>query len=338
MSALAELDDAGRAAVMMMLLDESQATQILGQLDPAELRVLGERMCALGDIDPTTISRTVNDFLQRAEQDGMPSGDRAEQVHSLMVGAVGEMKAENIMRSILPPQRRKQSSVELARWLDPEVLANLLEGEHPQAIAVLLVQIDPQIAARVLHLLPVAEQPQVVHRIATLGSVTAEALAMLEELLDRRIAAVHGSLPLQMGGPAEAAEIINRSGNAVEKQVMSHLTKVDRSLARRIEAEMFRFEHLFVLDGQSMGALLREVDGAVLVDALKGIAEQDRECFFRAMSSRAADGVRDDIETRGRIRMAEVEAAQKEIIDIARRLAADGVIDFGTSGGADEYV
>src|SRR5690606_5818143 len=164
---------------MLMLLDENQATQILGQLDPGELRILGERMCALGDIDPGTISRTVGDFLDRAEQDGMPAGDRAEQVHSLMIGAVGEMKADNIMRSILPPQRRKQSSVELARWLDPEVLASLLEGEHPQAIAVLLVQIDPQMAARVLHLLPVTDQPQVVHRIATLGAVSAEALAML---------------------------------------------------------------------------------------------------------------------------------------------------------------
>ncbi len=338
MSALAELDDAGRAAVMLMLLDESQATQILGQLDPAELRVLGERMCGLGDIDPGTISHTVNDFLGRAEQDGMPAGDRADQVHSLMIGAVGEMKADNIMRSILPSGRRKQSSVELAKWLDPEVLAGLLEGEHPQAIAVLLVQIDPQIAARVLHLLPTADQPQVVHRIATLGAVSSEALTMLEDLLDRRIAAVHGSLPMQMGGPVEAAEIINRSGKAVEKQVMSHLAKVDRPLARRIEAEMFRFEHLFVLDGQSMGALLREVDGALLVDALKGIADADREAFFGAMSSRAADGVRDEIETRGRIKMAEVEAAQKEIIDIARRLAADGAIDFGTGGGAEEYV
>lgn len=338
MSALAELDQAGRAAVMMMLLDESQATQILGQLDPGELRILGERMCALGDIDPATISRTVNDFMGQAEQDGMPVGDRAEQVHSLMIGAVGEMKADNIMRSIQPAGRRKQSAVELAKWLDPEVLAKLLEGEHPQAIAVLLVQIDPDIAARVLHLLPAPDQPQVVHRIATLGAISAEALAMLEDLLERRIAAVHGSLPLQLGGPVEAAEIINRSGKGVEKQVMTHLAKVDRSLARRIEAEMFRFEHLFALDGQSMGALLREVDGTILVDALKGIADADREVFFAAMSSRAADGVRDEIETRGRIKMAEVEAAQKEIIDVARRLAADGAIDFGGSAGADDYV
>lgn len=335
MSAVTELDQAGRAAVMMMLLDEQQATRILGELEPEELRIIGDRMCGLGEIDPVTISRTVNEFLGRADQDGMPAGDRARQVHSLMHGAVGELKAENLMRSILPPEARRPSSIELAKWLDPEVLATLVEGEHPQAIAVLLVQLDPQVAARVLHSLPAQAQSDVVHRVATLGSVSADALTMLEELLEQRIAAVHGTLPLQLGGPNEAAEIINKAGKAIEKQVMGHITKVDRLLARRIESEMFRFEHLYVLDGQAMGSLLREVDGATLVDALKGIPEPERECFFAAMSSRAADGVRDEIETRGRVKMAEVESAQKEMIDVARRLAADGVIVFGSSGEED---
>lgn len=337
MNAQIELDQAGRAAVMMMLLDEAQATQILGQLDPEELKVLGDRMCALGEIDPSTISSTVSDFLDRSDQDGMPAEDRAKQFGNLMTNAVGEVKADHLMRSILPRERRRPSTIELAKWLDPEVLVSLVEGEHPQAIAVLLVQLDPQVAARVLHMLPSQSQSEVVHRVATLGGVSAEAIAMLEELLQQKISAAHGNVPLQLGGPVEAAEIINRSGKAVEKQVMSHLAKVDRGLARRIEAEMFRFEHLFVLDSQSMGALLREVDSVVLVDALKGIADPDRDCFFAAMSSRAADGVRDEIETRGRVKMAEVESAQKEIIDIARRLAADGVIVFG-GGGEEDYV
>lgn len=337
MTSARELDPAGRAAVMVMLLDESQATQILGQLEPDELRVLGERMCALGDIDPNTISRTVSDFLARTQQDGMPASDRARQVESLMTGAVGEMKASSIMRSIAMPTSRRTSSLELAKWLDPEVLAPLIDGEHPQTIAVLMVQIDPQVAARVLHSLPEQLQSEVVHRVATLGAVSSEAIAMLEELLSQKIAQTHGALPLQLGGPADAAEIINKSGKLVEKQVMSHLTRVDRALARRIESEMFRFEHLFVLDGQSMGALLREVDSETLVDALKGIPQGDREVFFAAMSSRAADGVRDEIDNRGRVKLAEVEAAQKAMIDVARRLAADGAIAFG-SGGDDDYV
>ncbi len=337
MTAIMELDQASRAAVMIMLLDEGQATQILSELEPEELKLLGERMCSLGDIDPAMITRTVSDFLSRTDQVGMPASDRARQVETLMTGAVGEMKAGNLMRSILPPESRKQSSIELAKWLDAEVLVKLVEGEHPQVIAVLLIQLDPQVAAKVLHSLDEQSQSEVVHRIATLGAVSSEAIAMLEQALEQKISATHGALPLQLGGPADAAQIINKSGKTVEKQIMARLTKVDRGLARQIEAEMFRFEHLFELDGQAMGSLLREVDSETLVDALKGIAEPDREFFFAAMSARAADGVRDEIEGRGRLKLAEVEAAQKEIIDVARRLAAEGIIVFG-SGGEDDYV
>lgn len=338
MNAQVDLDQAGRAAVMIMLLDEGQATQILAQLEPDELKIIGERMCALGEIDPAIIAGTVSDFLNRTEQDGMPAADRTRQVQSLMTGAVGEMKAGNLMRSILPSDSRKQSCIELVKWLDADVLFPLIEGEHPQAIAVLLIQLDPDVAAKVLHALPADIQAEVVHRIATLGGVSAEAITMLEELLEQKIAENQGAIPLQLGGKTDAAEIIKKSSKASEKLIMSHLAKVDRALAKQIEAEMFRFEHLFTLDGQSMGSLLREVEGETLIDALKGIGEPERECFFAAMSARAADGVRDEIETRGRLKMAEVEAAQKEIIDIARRLAADGVISFGGGSDDDDYV
>jgi len=335
MTAMSQLDPAGRAAIMIMLLDEGLAQKILGTLEPEELRVLGERMCALGEIDPRSITQTVTDFLGRTERDGMPAADRARQVETLLTGAVGEVKAGPLMRSILPPQSRQQSYVALAKWLDPETLIPLLEGEHPQAVAVLLVQLDPDVAARVLHGLSPTLQFEVVHRIASLGDISVDALAMLEQVLEEKITETHGSLPLQMGGPANAAEIINKAGKAAQKQIMSSLGKANRALAKQIEAEMFRFEHLFALDGQSMGSLLREVDSETLVDALKGLDETQRECFFGAMSARAADGVRDEIEARSRIKMAEVEAAQKAVIDVAKRLSAEGVISFGED---DDYV
>jgi flagellar motor switch protein FliG len=328
---------AARAAIMVMLLDEEKAMQILGQLEPEELKTLGEHMCALDQIDPVAISSTVSDFLNRASQDGMPATDRARQVRTLMTGAVGEVKARNLMKAILPPAMQRHSSLELAKWLEPEVIVALMEDEHPQAIAVLLVQLDPQVAARVLHALPEDAQAKVVHRIARLNTVSSEANLLLEDLLAEKIASLQGIDAIALGGPADAAEIINKSAGVVEKRVMSQLARADRQLAKQIEAEMFRFEHVFVLDGQSMGTLLREVPSEVLVDALKGVAEGQRECFFAAMSSRAADGVRDEIEDRGRIKLAEVEAAQAEIIAIARRLAADGEIAFG-SGGDDDYV
>lgn len=326
--------DPERAAVMVMLLEDDQAASLLAQLDPQELRLLGEKMVALGEIGPVAIADAITGFVERTERLGLITQDRVGQVRDLMTRAVGEVKAESLMQRIAP--EAQTSSLELARWLTPQVLVPLVRGEHPQAIAVLLIQLDADVAAAVLHAMPEDVQPQVVHRIATLGPVAAEAIAMLEDMLARRITECHGQAALTMGGPREAAEIINASARAVEKRVMPEIAKQDKALAKAIENEMFKFEHLFVLDDKSMGSLLREVDSDTLIAALKGAPPEQRECFFRAMSSRAADGVRDEIAARGRMKMAEVIEAQKAIVTAARRLAAEGVIVFGA--GDDDYV
>ncbi|MCK9542289.1 MAG: flagellar motor switch protein FliG [Novosphingobium sp.] len=329
------IDEADRAAVMVMLLEDEQASAILSRLEPGELRLLGEKMCALGEIGPDVIAHAIAGFVARADTLGLTAHDRVGHVHAMMTRAVGDVKADSLMRRIAP-EAGQASPLELARWLSPQVLAPLVKDEHPQAVAVLLVQLDPEVAAEVLHALPPDAQPEVVHRIATLGPVSREALAMLEELLQRRIEERHGREALAMGGPREAAEIINSSGKAVEKRILPAIAKLDKGLARRIEDEMFKFEHLFALDPQTMGGLLREVDSETLIDALKGIAADERECFFAAMSSRAADGVRDEIAARGRIKVVDVLAAQKQIVAVARKLAADGGIVFGSGDG--DYV
>lgn len=337
MNAPASLTLAGPegAAVMVMLLQDDQAASILAQLEPQELRLLGEKMCALGEISPEVIAQAIAGFVERTERLGLVAHDRVGQVHSLMTRAVGDVKADNLMQRIMPG--RRTSSLELARWLTPQALAPLVTGEHPQAIAVLLVQLDPEVAAEVLHSLPPAVQPEVVHRIASLGPVAPDAIVMLDELLTRRITECHGHTAFTVGGVREAAEIINNSGKATEKRVMPEIARKDKTLAKAIENEMFKFEHLFVLDAQSMGALLRELDNETLVDALKGTSEEGREHFFRAMSSRAADGVKDEIATRGRMKLADVTEAQKDIVAVAKRLASEGAIVLGTSGD-DEYV
>lgn len=335
MSAPPSLDPAGNAAVMVMLLQDDQAARILAELEPEELRLLGQKMCALGEIGPEVIASAIAGFVEKTESLGLVAHDRVGHVRTMMGRAVGEVKADSLMRQIAPEASRP-STIELARWLVPEALTPLIKGEHPQMIAVLLVQLDPEVAAAVLHALPAKDQSEIVQRIATLGPVSPDAIAILEELLTRRINERHGSAPLAIGGVREAAEIINGAGKAVERRVLPEIARANRTLAREIEAEMFKFEHLFVLDPKSMGALLREVGNETLIDALKGIPESEREHFFRAMSSRAADGLRDEIAERGRTKLAEVVEAQKQVVAVARRLAADGVIVIGSGDG--EYV
>ncbi len=334
----ANLADPDRAAVMIMLLEEDQAAQILAQLGPAELQLLGEKMCALGHIGPDQITQAISGFVGSTGQSGISADGRTAQVRSLMHKAVGPVKAGSLMERILPLGDQAGPAIELARWLNPSALIPLIKDEHPQAIAVLLLQLDPQIAAAVLHGLPATAQSQVVHRVATLGAVSAETFAMLEQLLESRIGAHHGASALALGGAKQAADIINQVGKPAEQRIMPALAKIDKALARAIENEMFKFEHLLVLDPQAMGILLREVESELLIDALKGTDDEQREVFFRAMSSRAADGVRDEIEARGRMKLADVLDAQQAIVAVAKRLAADGALHFGAGGGDDDYV
>lgn len=335
MSEIVPLRAADNAAVMMMLLAEDQTASILAELEPEELRMLGEKMCALGEISPEVIAQAIAGFVDKTEKLGLVAHNRVGQVRTMMTRAIGDLKTENVMRRIMP-EEPQTPALELARWLTPEALVPLVRDEHPQAIAVLLVQLDPEVAAEVLHSLPKEVQTAIVHRIATLGPVAPPALEMLEELLNRRITECHGQRPLQMGGAREAADIINGAGKVTEKRIMSELNKLDKPLAKRIEEEMFKFEHLFVLDPMAMGMLLRDVPSDTLIDALKGIGEEERDFFFRAMSSRAADGVKDEIAARGRTKLADVVSAQKEVVAIARKLAAEGSIAFGS--GDDDYV
>lgn len=333
------LGNAERAAVMLMLLEEDQAAEILRQLGPEELQMLGEKMVALGEIGPEQISDAIAGFVDNTGNAGISARGRNEKVRGLMTRAVGEVKASNLMERILPDAGSSAGpAIELIRWLNPQTLIPLVKDEHPQAIAVLLVQLEPEVAAQVLHALPDAVQPQVMHRIATLGPVSTEAVKMLEDLLERRIEEQVGRSMVTLGGPKEAADIINNAGKAAEKRIMPEITKIDKALARTIENEMFKFEHLFALDTKAMGTLLREVESDTLINALKGIREPERDLFFAAMSSRAAEGVKDEIAARGRLKVAEVLEAQKAIIAIARRVAGEGTIQFGVGGGDDEYV
>jgi flagellar motor switch protein FliG len=337
MTAPLELDGADRAAVMIMLLGEEEATRLLAGLTPNELRTLGAKMCSMGDVDAGAIAHAIASFASSTGNAGIPAHGRVATVRRIMTGALGEVKADSIMRRVAPAGGPRTPALEIAQWLEPDVLIPLVQDEHPQVIAVLLLQLEPSAAAAVLAGLPEELHTPVIHRIARLGPVAHEAIAILEETLADKIATTHGKAALALGGVVEAAGIINSAARSVEKRVMPAISKLDKKLAKDLENEMFKFESLLELESAMVGQLLREIESELLIDALKGIEPEQREVFFSAMSSRAAEGLREEIEERGRVKRADVEAAQKAIVAIARKLAADGTIVFG-GGVDDDYV
>jgi len=320
-----------RAAVLLMLLGDEEASTILARLSPEELEKLGAAMLALGDIEQPHIAEALADFASEAEREVLPRNGRSDRVRALLDKALGPARAENMMQRIAPEQRPR--SVEIARWLVPPVLVRLIEDEHPQVIAALLLLIEPEPAAQVLAALPLDLQTMVVERIARSGPISPRAIAAIDTLLTQRITATYGAAALALGGPREAANLINLAAGDLRNTVLPAIAERDKPLAERIEEELLTFEMLLALDPMSMGRLLREVNTETLVDALKGLKEEQRAPFFAAMSSRAADGVRDEIELRGRLSKKEALAAQRAIVEIARRLVEAGEIVIGSGNG-----
>jgi flagellar motor switch protein FliG len=322
-----------RAAVLMMIVGEEEAAAILQKLEPDEVRQLGSAMFAVADVSEQEVDEVLDDFVGRARDRTGITFDPRPQVEAVMTRALGPEKAESVLARITPPEAACE--LEMLDWLDTPEIAAMIEKEHPQIAAVLIANLDPAIGGQVLELLPEATQPDILHRIAKLGPITPEAVETLRDLLSRRTGG-GAAAGVTLGGTREAAKILSGARKTVEQRVMPKLFKIDREVARQIEEALFVFDNLLEMDDKNLGTLIRNVDGEILVKSLKGVDETVRTRFLGCMSARAADGIRDEMEARGPMKLAEVLEAQKAMIAIARGLAKDGTIQMGA--GEDDYV
>ncbi|MFA5962660.1 MAG: flagellar motor switch protein FliG [Sphingomonas sp.] len=325
-----------RAAVLMMLVGEEEAAAILQKLDPEEVRQLGKAMFAVADVSESDVEFVLDDFVGKARERTGITFDPRPQIEAVMTRALGQEKADSVLARIVPVQDACQ--IELLDWLEPEEIAGLIEKEHPQIAAVMIANLDPLIGSKVLELLPDGTQPDILHRIARLGPVTPEAIETLRVVLAGRVNKGQKPAGVMMGGTREAARILSGARKSTEQRVMPKLFKIDRETAKAIEEAMFVFDNLLDLDDKNLGTLIRNVDSDILVRSLKGVDESVRGRFLGCMSSRAADGIRDEMESRGPMKLSEVLEAQKVMIQIARNLAKDGTIMLGGGGGDDDYV
>lgn len=321
-----------RAAVLMMIVGEEEAAAILQKLEPDEVRQLGSAMFSVADVSEQEVEDVLDDFVGRARTRTGITFDPRPQVEAVMTRALGPEKAESVLARITPPEAACE--LELLDWMDATEIAAMVEKEHPQIAAVVIANLDPAIGGQVLELLPDAAQPDILHRIAKLGPITPEAVDTLRDLLARRTGGPRTGVTI--GGTREAAKILSGARKATEAKVMPKLFKLDREVAKQIEEALFVFDNLLEMDDKNLGALIRNVDGEILVKSLKGVDEAVRARFLGCMSARAADGIRDEMEQRGPMKLAEVLEAQKQMIAVARQLAKDGAIQMG--GGEDDYV
>lgn len=326
------------AAILLMTFGEDEAADILSRLRPGEVQSLGAAMLTISKVGEDDVNFVFDRFVEQARSRTAIGYRAHKQITAIMGKAFGPGRAANMLTRIAPHQSRSDLN-HLHRqldWMSVDEIAGMIADEHPQMMAVILSFLEPEMAGDVLQQLPDDIQDDVLFRVADMGAIGAQAIADIEALIARQSQKPATTTIQKSGGTSDAAAIMNNVGKPTEQRIIKALLKRDKALARKIEEEMFVFGDLIGLDDKSLGMVLRSIDNAVLILAIKGAAPDLAAKMFGCMSKRAAQSIEDDIADMGPVSKDEVAAAQKQVVAQARMLAEDGTIILG--GQNDEFV
>ena len=323
------------AAIFLMSLGEEEAAEVFKHFSPKEVQKLGETISAMRSVPRERVQEVMGKFTDEAASQSLLVSDTNGYVKSVLRRALGDDKAALLIDRIMAGN--DVSGIESLKWMDPLSIAGLLRNQHPQIVAAILVHLESDLTAGVLKNLTERTRNEVMLRIATLEGIQPTALNDLNEVLYKVLAGGDKVRKSSLGGVQTAADILNLMGTAIEGTVIESIRLLDGDLAQKITDKMFTFEDLLKLDNKSVQMILKEVSTDALVVSLKGSSVELRELILSNMSSRAAEGLREDLESRGPIRLSEVEGQQKEILKIVRRLSDEGSVVLG-GGGDDGFV
>ena len=331
------MDDKGLedAAILLMSLGEEEAAGVFRHLTPKEVQSLGETISKMKAVSRERLDKVLEQFSAVASDQSMLVADNDEYVKSVLRKALGEEKAKLLIDRMM--SSGDTSGIESLKWMDPQSVGELLRNEHPQIVAAILVHLDADQASSVLQTFVERQRNEVLVRIATLDGIQPSALKDLNEVMSKALAGGDKMRKASLGGVKTAAEMINMMGASVETAILDYIREADGDLAQKIMDNMFTFDDMEKIDDKGIQALLKEVQSESLVIALKGAKPEMREKIFRNMSSRAAETLREDLDSRGPVRVSEVEAEQKELLKVVRRLADEGQIML-SSGGDDDFL
>lgn len=330
------MDDSGieKGAALLLSLGEDEAAEVLRHLGPREVQKLGSAMAQFKGAPREKVEAVLDELLAKTV-DGSPLEADEAVIRAMLTKALGDERAANLIGRIL--QGGDTAGIEGLKWMDASTVADLIKNEHPQIIATILVHLEPDHAGAILKSFTDRLRNDVILRIATLDGVQPVALKELNETLSRVMAGATSVKKSTVGGVRSAAEILNFIGSTQETEVLDNVREYDPDLAQKIMDEMFVFENLMEIDDRGIQTLLREIQSETLILALKGAQPEMREKIFKNMSQRASEMLREDLESRGPVRLSEVEGAQKEMLKEARRLAEEGQIQLGAKG-EDQFV
>lgn len=319
------------AAVLLMSLGEQEAGEVLRHLSPREVQKIGETIARTHVVSRDRLGAVAERFIAATSGQGLYAADTHQYVRTVLQHALGEEKAGILADRIL--QTSDLTGIENLKWMDAVAVAEVLRNEHPQIVAAILAHLEPEQAAAILVQLDENMRGDVLLRVAKLEGIHPAALEDLNDVMFRVLAGGGKVRKPSPGGTKTAAGMINLLGAGNDTTALDAIRIQDPDLAQEIADLMFVFDDVLKLDDRSVQLLLKEVATETLIVALKGAADPLREKFLKNMSSRAAEALREDLEARGPMRLAEVEAQQKEILKTLRRLAEEGQVVLGGGAG-----
>ena len=328
-----KLDGVEKAAILLLSLSEEDAAQILKHLEPKQVQKVGLAMAQMTDLNQAKISAVHRLFIEQIQNFSTIGFQSEEFIKRALTAALGEEKAANLIDQIVLGGGAK--GLDSLKWMDSKQVANIIRNEHPQIQTIVLSYLEPEQSAEILSQFPEKVRLDLTMRIANLEEVQPAALQELNEIMEKQFAGQAGTQTAKMGGLKAAADILNYMDTNIEGQLMDSIREHDEEMAQQIQDLMFVFENLVDVDDRGIQTLLREIQQDVLMKALKGTDENLKEKILKNMSKRAAELLTDDLEAMGPVRVSDVEAAQKEILSIARRLSDAGEIMLGSGGGDD---
>ena len=315
-----------------MTIGEDKAAEVLRHMGPKEVQRIGVAMTTVRDLSKDTVNNVIGEFMSTVNQQTNLGVGVDDYVRNVLHNALGEEKAASVIDRILIGGNSQ--GLEALKWMNPKSVAELIQNEHPQIIAIILSYLESDMSAEILTVFPEKVRADLLLRIATLESVQPAAMRELNETLEKQLKGGNSVQSSSIGGPKAAADILNFIESSNEAAIMEKIKEVDEDLGQEIQDLMFVFDNLITVDDRSMQVILREVATDNLLLALKVANDELKEKIFNNMSKRAAEMLQEDLEAKGPVKLSEVEAAQKEILTIARRLADEGQISLG--GSAEE--
>jgi flagellar motor switch protein FliG len=326
------LDPTQKAAVLLMTIGEDSAAAVLKHMGPKEVQRIGIAMTTVKDLTKEMVNKVIGEFMNTVNKQTALGVGVDDYVRNVLFSALGEDKASSVIDRIL--LGGNSQGLEALKWMTPKSVAELIQNEHPQIIAIILSYLESDMSAEVLTAFPEKVRSDILMRIATLEGVQPAAMRELNDTLETQLKGSSGVQSSAIGGVKAAADILNFIDSSAESAIMEKVKEIDEDLGQEIQDLMFVFENLNSVDDRSMQTILREVSTDSLLLSMKAADDDLKEKIYKNMSKRAAEMLRDDLEAKGPVKLSEVETAQKEILTIARRLADEGQISLG--GSADE--